>query len=258
MRKPAATAVVPETAAGDEDVDRAVVVVVAHRDGARAVDRVRGAREAAHAIIMEEAIRAGRARHKDVRAAVVVDIGDRGSGPALANPVRVRECTVEVVAIGGERSSAHEEQVEIAVVVEIDKDRAPGAIDVAHTGGNSHIVEPLAVAIMQQVAATIGADRKEVEPAIIVVVDEGRDDRAGGKRDRRLCTHVCYETAVDRVEPRLWRGDEEIVLAISVVIAPRQRRYRRAPVRQAALAGDIREVNRPGGRSGGDTTHRDE
>src|SRR6266571_159312 len=100
-----AAVVVPKTAAGDEDVDGTVVVVVAHRDGPLATDRVGGACEAAHAVVVEQAVRAGRARYEDIRAPIVVHIGERGIGTALDNAVRVRkqcERAVEVVAIGGE------------------------------------------------------------------------------------------------------------------------------------------------------------
>src|SRR6267378_7831572 len=88
-----AAIVVPEATARDEDVDRAVFVVVAQGAGPPplATDRVGGAREAARAVIVEQAVRAGRARHEDVDAAIVVHIGERGVGTALNNSIRVRK-----------------------------------------------------------------------------------------------------------------------------------------------------------------------
>jgi len=101
---------------------------------------------------VEQADHAGRARHKDVRAAIVVHIGERGIGTALDNPVGVgeqRKRPVEVVPIGAEGAAAHEEQVEIAVVVEVDEQRVSSAVHVAHAGSVGHIVEPLAFTIVQ-------------------------------------------------------------------------------------------------------------
>src|SRR3989454_7556415 len=200
----AAAVVVPESAAGDEDVDGAVVVVVAHSNWSRATDRVGRARETAHAVVVEQAVRAGRARQEDVRTAIVVYIGERGIGTAVDNAVRIRkqrERAVEIVAIGAERPSAYEKQVEIAVVVEVDEQRVLGARHVAHPGGGGYIVEPFAFAIMQQITAAVGTDRKQVEPAVVVVVRERRDDCTGGPRERHVCADGPPGNARNCAEP---------------------------------------------------------
>src|SRR6266576_4638084 len=102
----AAAVVVPQTAAGDEDVDGAVVIVVAHRDWPVATDRVGGPCEAARTVVAEQAGGAGRARYEDVRTAIVVHIGERGIGPALDDAVfadKQDEGAVDVVVHVGER-----------------------------------------------------------------------------------------------------------------------------------------------------------
>ena len=266
MGERAAAVVVPETTAGDENVDCAVVVVVAHGDGPLAMDRVGGAREAARSppVVMEQAVGSGRARHQDVRAPIVVQIGERGVGAALHDPVGVREHrerAVEVVSIDAERPSAHQEEIEIAVVIEVDEQWLPRAGHFAHARGGGHILEPLAFAIVQQVAVTVSADCKHVEPAVVVVVGERRGDGAhpGWQWQRHLGADVRHETAVHRIEPHAPAcGNQQVVLAVAVVIAERQRRQWTAELRQAALAGDIGEADLTGRGSRRDAPHRDE
>ena len=135
----------------------------------------------------------------------------------------------------------------------------PYACHGAHAGGASHILEPLAFAVVEQVAAAVRPDRKQVEPAVVVVIGEGRRDGAGGQRQRRLAADVGDVTAVDGVEPRERCGNQEIVLTVAVVIAQRHGSRPSAEVRQAAFAGDIGEPHTGvGPRGRRDAPHRDE
>src|SRR6266446_703266 len=110
-------------------------------------------------------------------------------------------------------------------MIEVDEDRAPRTVHVTHPGGGGYIVEPFAFAIMQQIAAAVGTDRKQVGPAVVVVVRERRDDCTGGQRERHVRADVRHETAVNCVKPRARRrGNQEIVLTVAVVVSPGQRR----------------------------------
>ncbi len=144
-------------------------------------------------------------------------------------------------------------------MVHVDEQYMPDARHGLHTSGGSHVLEPLALAVVEQVAAAVRPDRKQVEPAVVVVVGEGRRDGARGQRQRRPAADVGYVTAVDGVEPRERCDDQEIVLTVAVVIAQRQRSRPSAEVRQAAFARDIGEphagVDTRGWR---DAPHRDE
>ncbi len=112
---------------------------------------------------------------------------------------------------------------------------------------------------MEQVAAAISPDRKQVEPAVVVIIGEGGRDGPGGQRQRRLGAHVGDVTIVDGVEPRERCGNEEIVLTVAVVIAQRQRGRPRAEVRQAAFGGDVGEPHAGADTCGWpDAPHRDE
>lgn len=145
-------------------------------------------------------------------------------------------------------------------MVQIDEQRPPGTVHVPHAGRGSYVVEPLAFAIVEQIALTAGADRKQVGPAVIVVVCECRESGAGRERQRHVCADVRDEPAVHRIESgrRRGRGEEEVVFTVAVVIAHRQRGRCSAQVREAGLAGDIGELDFSGRRAGRDAAHCDQ
>ena len=248
----------------DEEIQCAVVVVVADRDRTGASDRVGGTREATHRVVEKQTIAADLARDEHVGAPVVVHIAEGGIGSALDDPVSVGsqgEGAIEVVAIDRERVPADEQQVQIAVVIEIDEQRAPGTVDVSHMRGCGDILKLPPFAVVQQVAAAVGSDHEQIEPAVVVVVRECRAHRAGRKREGDPLAGIRDKALPERVEPNIgWRPrNQQIVFAVVVVVAQRQRRGRGSPpeVRQPAFAGHIGEVNACVG-GGRDAAHRDE
>ena len=210
---------------------------------------------------MKQRVTAIRAGDEDVGASVVVEIAEGRVAAAPRDPIGVRERgerPVEVVAIHGERSTANQHQIEIAVMIDVDEHRAASAIHVAQAGGLSDILEPLAVAVAQQIAVVVCPNREQVEPAVVVVVGERRRDDPGRQRQRHLVADVGNEAAVHGIEVNLGTGHEEVGLAVAVVISQGERSDRAAAVRKPTLAGDIGEPHFGGGGRGRDAAHRDE
>src|SRR5438876_8653840 len=89
-RKLAAAIVMPEAALAtpDEEIQCAVVVVVADRDRTGASDRVGGTREATHRVVEKQTIAADLARDEHVGAPGGVLVAEGGIGSALDGPAR--------------------------------------------------------------------------------------------------------------------------------------------------------------------------
>ena len=65
-----------------------------------------------------------------------------------------------------------------------------------------HVLEHRVPLVAEQMAARVGADDEQVEPAIVVEVGDGRVDGARRERERRLVGDVLRPPALDEVEPR--------------------------------------------------------
>ena len=183
------------------------------------------------------------------------------------NPGQVEEILrLEIVA---------EEQVETAVVVEIERDGCNRVAEFGEPGARGDVGEG-AVAVVVVEDRRAEADDEQIAPAVVVVVEPERvgDDRprivaaahAGLRRDvgEREVAVVVKEVA-RRAVGRI--GDEQIVEAVVVVVADGNRRaaggehpqhvgvrtFEHARVvadLDAGALGDLLEPNR--GRSGGD------
>jgi hypothetical protein len=127
----------------------------------------------------------------EVEVAVAVGVEERGPGPPSrvgdAGPLgHLLEGPVAAVAVEPVRAELGDEEVDMAVVIIVGgADAAPPAV-VADAGPLGRVLEPPAAAVaVQRVAAPLadprrllvegpGVDQVDVQPAVLVVVDERR------------------------------------------------------------------------------------
>ena len=222
------------------------------------------------AISTEQGIAAILAGHEDVDMSVVIEVAKRGVTAAAPEPQGIgeeRKRPIQIVAVGAECAAAHQQQIEVSVVIEIDKQRVPRAGDVADPGLPCHVFEPaaiLALDVVQQVSAPIRADCKNVEPTVVVVVGECGEHGARGQRQRHSGAHVGKEAALHRVQRHhrllvpVCPRQQQVLATLLVVVAPRERRRWDAEVRQAAFTADVGEASLAGIGSRRDAPHGDE
>ena len=128
---------------------------------------------------MKERVTAARAGDENVDSPIAVEIAeDRiarvGTAarpkPAVASvkvPSRLLRYTVR-----GPLSD--EKEVQIAIVIEVDEKRFARALDVGNSSLRRHVGERPVAVVAEQVAASFAADCEQIQPAIVVVVREGR------------------------------------------------------------------------------------
>src|SRR2546428_320832 len=102
-----------------------------------------------------------------------------------------------------------------------DEEIEPGTVDVSHMRGCGDILKLPPFAVVQQVAAAVGSDHEQIEPAVVVVVRECRAHRAGRKREGDPLAGIRDKALPERVEPNIgWRPrNQQIVFAVVVVVA---------------------------------------
>src|SRR5690349_18464127 len=175
---------------------------------------------------MHERVGATPIRDKQIDAAVAVEIGKRDI-PRVAAPREtiarrgVSECAIEIVAIDRPLAVANEEEIEIAIVIEIDEDRFARAVHVGDPRPRRHVLERPIPPIAEQMTTTLAADCEKIEPAVVVVVDKGGEGSAVRERDAGCARDVTRESAAHAKEMRygfpLLRGpdgDEDIIRAV--------------------------------------------
>src|SRR5207237_7379559 len=81
-------------------------------------------------------------------------------------------------------------------------------------------------AIVKQVAASFTTNSEEIEPAVVVVINERRVRGAVGKDDSRALRAVTHESALHSIqvrhrlaERRRPRGDEQLVRSITINVS---------------------------------------
>ena len=115
---------------------------------------------------------------------------------------RVGERSVEIVAIHGRRTFSHQQQVEIAIMIEIDENRFAPSLHISNSGLGGHILERPVAAVAEQVTASLATDGKEIQPAIVVVINERRERGAVWQRDLCSFSAVSHESTLNSVEMR--------------------------------------------------------
>ena len=213
-REGSLAAVSPElrsSLAGEKNVQPAVIVEITHSDGTAEIgsEPTLGGHvgKALQACVSIEHAGAVLASDEQIDAAVGVEVADgrvtRARGTANPGP---RERAVEIVAVHAvhHASIPNHEQIEIAIVIEVDERGRVRPPDVGDARTRSDILERAASRVAEQIAVCIAADGEEVKPAIVVEVGEGRVDGTGGKGggDARSFGDVHDVSALNAVQTR--------------------------------------------------------
>ena len=184
---------------------------------------------------MKQDIAAVRVCDEDVHAAIAVEVTEHHIArvAAAGKPEARRgfgEGSVETVAVHGARAVANEQQIEIAVVVEVHEHCLARSPYVGDSGFRRYVLECSVAAIAKEVTAPFTANDKEVKPAIVVVVREGRERGALRKGDARALGGVAHESTLHMKEMGdgpVQRGrphrDEDVVRPVAIGIARGQR-----------------------------------
>src|SRR5262249_55576230 len=127
----------------DEDIDEAIVVVIADGDrrSAGESEATVGDREMPASLVVIERGRTLFADDENVHPPVAIEIGERrvarratGAGRESHRLRHVRERAVEVIAIDDECRTADQHEIEIAVVIEIREERFASAGEIRDGG----------------------------------------------------------------------------------------------------------------------------
>src|SRR5437870_7018920 len=181
---------------------------------------------------------------------VIKNVGFLGTGQqtaevglALVGPCR------GVEDVGGPMRRVGEKQIEIAVVVVIEKHRGLRMADVAQPGFRRDVFEGAVPPVVEQRVPAPGAGYEQVGPTVVVVVGErGPDGDPIAQRDPRLRGDVDERAvalvAVQGVRPVLVEK-VDVLVAIVVVIAHRQARAVIVQVDAEPLALFLRQVMHP-------------
>src|SRR5206468_7276787 len=113
---------------------------------------------------------------------------------------RFGEGAVEVVAIDAPSVRSDEEEIEIAVVVEVDEHAAPRTAHVAEAGLGRDVGEGAAARVVEEVAASVATDGEQVEPAVVVEVGEGGERRTARQHDAGGLWRLAQKAGAHAVE----------------------------------------------------------
>ena len=125
------------------------------------------------------------AREDEVDATVAIEVGHDGIARTPTGEAerrrRISERAVEVVAIDSALARTDEEEVEVAVVIQVREERLSRAMDVADACLGRNVDKGAIAIVAEQVTTPFGAYDEEVHPSIVVVVDERGERGAVGQ-----------------------------------------------------------------------------
>ena len=166
----------------DEQVEEPVVVVIAHGDRCSGVHGCEAAcRRRVFVVALAEVVEQPQSpvgpHDHEIGVAVTVEVPERRVAAPLPDREAHRgghlpERAVELLPIGAVPRGGRQQQIEVAVVIEVEEQRLPGGgHGLGEAGRRRDVAKPAAADIVQECPAS-GSRDVEVESSVVVVIGE--------------------------------------------------------------------------------------